>query len=140
MSKLRKWSVMRRASYLKSVFSIVNFTFSSVSSVIFTLGWFAYGILPWNGLSRLTSTFLKHQKSNMAIYLTEQTCGNTCTIKRSGSGSQSFRKVLWLANSKEVKDLIGSFREDAGLKNFFPVASSYCRLRSGSVIRNLYYS
>jgi hypothetical protein len=31
--------------YLKSVFSMINLTFSSVNSVILTLGWLAYGMV-----------------------------------------------------------------------------------------------
>ncbi len=32
-------------THAKSVFSMTNFTFSSVNSVIFTVGWLAYGIV-----------------------------------------------------------------------------------------------
>ena len=32
--------------YARSVFSMMNLTFSSVSSVIRTVGWLAYGIVP----------------------------------------------------------------------------------------------
>lgn len=58
-------------------------------------------------------------KSKMAICLTEETYG----MERIGSGNQNVKKVLWLANSKRMDDLIGPFKVKAGLKNFFPVPS-----------------
>lgn len=98
--KLWYWSDMWRVLYLKSVFSIVNFTFSSVSSVIFTLGWFAYGILSWFYRFYYKSCFCSSKKSNMATRLTEQTYG----MKRMGSGNQNCdwlilkEEMIWLVH------------------------------------------
>lgn len=39
-------SLLPQGPYARSVFSMMNLTFSSVSSVIRTVGWLAYGIVP----------------------------------------------------------------------------------------------
>lgn len=56
-------------THAKSVFSMTNLTFSSVSSVIFTVGWLAYGIIE---VKSLKHTLLSRTLQNTAA----STAGN----------------------------------------------------------------